>query len=220
MGFPPTAEWRGVYHKGGGSDMRRRLVLVIALVALVATLSTGCLFNIFQTARTIGAGNLAFTFGTGAFRLQVGDSTTYYATPQARLTLGLADAVDLGLQTGAMISLADGSPGWLGAIGDLKFRLFDEPDAFALALGFGGGYSVEYVGWGVFGEVFFDSNLRVLPIYFVYQPGIPLVADSLSVFHHLAGGLKLQLSDHARILLQVDYRTGILSCGLAFEVGF
>jgi len=66
----------------------------------------------------------------------------------------------------------------------------------------------------------FGVNGEVRPIYFVYQPGIPLVADSLSVFHHLAGGLKLQLSDHARILLQVDYRTGILSCGLAFEVGF
>jgi hypothetical protein len=200
--------------------MRRRLVLVCGMVALVATLSTGCLFNIFQTARTVGGGNLAFTIGAGVLMLQ-GDGTTtnLAATPQARLTLGLADAVDLGLQTGALIPFSSGDPGWLGAIGDLKFRLFDEPDAFALALGFGGGYSVEYVGWGLFGEVFFDSNLRVLPIYFVYQPGIPLVADSFTVFHHLAGGLKLQLSDHARILLQADYRTGILSFGLAFEVG-
>ena len=152
--------------------MRRRLVLVCGMVALVAMLSTGCLFNILQTARTVGGGNLAFTIGAGILMLQ-GDGTTtnLSATPQARLTLGLADAVDLGLQTGALIPFSSGDPGWLGAIGDLKFRLFDEPDAFALALGFGGGYSVEYIGWGVFGEVFFDSNLRVLPIYFVYQPG-------------------------------------------------
>ena len=193
----------------------------LGLATLVATLSTGCLFDFLQTARTAGGGNLAFTIGAGILMLQ-GDGTTtnLSATPQARLTLGLADAVDLGLQTGALIPFSSGDPGWLGAIGDLKFRLFDEPDAFALALGFGGCYSVEYGGWGLFGEVFFDSNLRVLPIYFVYQPGIPLVADSFTVFHHLAGGLKLQLSDHARILLQADYRTGILSCGLAFEVGF
>ncbi len=202
--------------------MRRRLVLVVALGALVVTLSTGCLFNIFQTARTIGAGNLAFTFGTGAFRLQIEDSTTYYVTPQARLTFGLADAVDLGLQTGAMISLANGSPGWLGAIGDLKFRLFDQPDSFALALGFGGGYSAEFVavGWGLFGEIFLDSNLRVLPIFLCYQPGVPLGGDSFVVYHHLAGGLKLKLSDQARLLLQADYRAGLVSIGLALEIGF
>jgi hypothetical protein len=191
-------------------------------VALVATLCTGCLFNIFQTARTIGAGNLAFTFGTGAFILDIEDSTSYYATPQARLTLGLADAVDLGLQTGALVPLAAGDIGWLGAIGDLKFRLFDEPDAFALALGFGGGYSAEFVGvgWGLFGEVFFDSNLRVLPIFFSYQPGIPLGGGSLVIYHHFAGGLKLKLSNQARLLLQADYRAGLFSVGLALEVGF
>jgi hypothetical protein len=191
------------------------------MVALVATLSTGCLFNIFQTARTVGGGNLAFTIGAGILMLQ-GDGTTtnLSVTPQARLTFGLADGIDLGLQTGALIPFASGDPGWLGAVGDLKFCLFDEPGAFALALGLGGGYSVEYGGWGLLGEVLFDSNVRVLPIYFVYQPGFSLSADSFAVFHHLAGGLKLQLSDRARILLQADYRTAILSVGLAFEVGF
>jgi len=194
----------------------------LCLVALVATLCTGCLFNIFQTARTIGAGNFALTLGTGAFALQVEDSTTYYATPQARLTVGLADAVDLGLQTGALIPLSSGDPGWLGLIGDLKFRLFDEPDAFALALGFGGGYSMEYVGagWGIFGEIFFDSNLRVLPIFFSYQPGFGIGGDSITLLHHLTGGLKLKLSDQARLLLQADYRSGLISVGLAVEVGF
>jgi hypothetical protein len=190
------------------------------MAALVAVLSTGCLFNIFQTARTVGGGNLAFTIGAGILMLQ-GDGTTtnLSATPQARLTFGLADAVDLGLQTGALIPFSSGEPGWLGAIGDLKLRLFDEPDAFALALGFGGGYSVEYAGWGLFGEVFFDSNLRVLPIFFCYQPGIPLGGDSFVVYHHLAGGLKLRLSDQARLLLQADYRAGLVSIGLALEIG-
>jgi hypothetical protein len=200
--------------------MRRRLVLVIALGMLVATLSTGCLFNIFQTARTIGGGNLAFTFGAGLLTLQVEGSTSFAVTPQARLTVGLADAVDLGLQTGAMIPFSSGDPGWLGALADVKFRLFDEPDAFALALGFGGGYSIEFIGWGLFGEVLFDSNLRVLPIYFAYQLGVPLAGDSVALLHHLAAGLKLKLSNQARILLQTDYRSGIVSVGLACEIGF
>jgi hypothetical protein len=200
--------------------MRGRLVLVLCLVALVATLCTGCLFNVFETARTIGAGRLGFTFGAGLLSIQIEDSRTMDVTPQARLTVGLGDAVDLGLQTGALVPLSGGDPGWLGAIADLKFRLFDEPGAFALAMGFGGGYSMEYVGWGVFGEIFFDSNLRVFPIYLVYQPGLPLGGDSIALLHHLAAGLKLKVSDQARILLQTDYRSGLWSVGLAVEVEF
>ncbi len=199
--------------------MRGRLVLVLGLLALVATLCTGCLFNIFQTARTVGAGNLAFTVGAGLLSVQIDESTSLSVTPQARLVVGLGDAVDLGLQTGALIPFNGGEPGWLGLIGDLKFRLFDEPGAFALAMGFGGGYSVEYLGWGVFGEILFDSNARVFPVYLAYQPGIPLAGD-FTLLHHLAAGIKLRLSNEARILLQADYRTGIWSFGMALEVGF
>ncbi len=200
--------------------MRGRLVLVLCLVALVATLCTGCLFNIFQTARTIGAGNLGLTLGAGLLSIQIDESSSLSVTPQARLTMGLADAVDLGLQTGALVPLSGGDLGWLGAIADLKFQLFDEPGAFALAMGFGGGYGMEYVGWGVFGEIFFDSNVRVFPVYFAYQPGIPLSGDSIALLHHLAAGLKLKLSDQARVLLQTDYRAGLWSIGMALEIGF
>jgi hypothetical protein len=140
--------------------------------------TTGCLFNLFQTARTIGAGNLAFTIGAVLLSVQVDNTTTMSVTPQARLAIGLGDAVDLGLQTGVMISFNGGDPGWLGLIGDLRFRLFDERDASALAMGFGGGHSIEYIGWGVLGEILFDSSVRILPIHFAYQPGIPPRATS------------------------------------------
>ncbi len=200
--------------------MRWRLILVCAVIVLVAVLSTGCLFNIFQTARAIGGGNVAITIGAGVLMLEGEDEATGLAvTPQARLTLGLADAVDLGLQTGALVPFSGTGAGWLGAIGDLKFCLFDEPDAFALALGFGAAYGAEYLGWGVFGEVLFDSNLRVLPIYFVYQPGVPFAGGTFGMLHHIAGGLKLQITDKARILIQADYRAAILSVGFAFDIG-
>ena len=202
--------------------MQKRLALVLALAVLVGTLCTGCLFNIFQTARTIGAGNVAFTLGTGFFTIDVEEETSAYVTPQARLAVGLADGIDLGLQSGAMVAVPGGDPGWLGLVGDLKFSLFDEPESFALALGFGGGYSVEFLGtgWGAFGEIFLDSNLRVLPIFFAYQPGIPIGGDSFVLLHHFAGGLKLKLSEQTRLLVQADYRGGLLSFGLALEVGF
>ncbi len=199
--------------------MKRRLVLVLALAAMVATLSTGCLFSVFQTAKTVGGGNLAFTFGSGLLTVRVDEATTMSLTPQARLTIGMADAVDFGLQTGGMFPLSGGDPGWLGMVADLKFKLFDERDAFALAMGFGGGYSIEYLGWGVFGQIFFDSNLRVFPVYFAYQPGIPF-AEDFTLLHHIAAGLKLRLSNQARVLLQADYRTGLWSLGVALEVTF
>ena len=206
--------------------MRRRIsVMAVGGLGCVVLLgSTGCLFNIFQTARTIGAGNIAFAFGSGLYVLTIDEESSYFVTPQARLTIGIAEGVNLGVQSGLMVSLEGGDPGWLGAIGDLKFSLFDEPGAFALALGIGGGYSIEALGWEVFGEVFLDSNAKYLPIFLVYQPAVSITSGT--VFHHLTGGLKLAISPQARILLQVDYQPvlgvlyGGVSYGIAIDVTF
>jgi len=208
---------------GEGAKMRNRVrtFLVVGLTGAVLVLSTGCLFNIFQTAKTIGAGNVALTIGSGLFDFNLLDTdSSYYLTPQARLTIGLADSVDLGFQTGLLMSLEGEDVGWCGATGDLKFALFDEPDSFALALGFGGGYSLETLGWEAFGEVFFDSNVKFLPIFVAYQPHVALV-EGFALIHHFAGGLKLRLSDKARLLFQGDYNSyGYVSYGLALEVVF
>jgi len=200
-------------------NTRLRIVLAVGILAGVVLLS-GCLFNLFQTARTIGAGNVGLTIGSGLMDVEIDEGTTWALTPQARLTIGLGDRVDFGVHTGAMFGLTGGQPGWMGATGDLKFSLFDDPEAFALSLGFGGGYGVEFLGWGVLGEVLFDSNLSVLPIFIVYQPTIPLSAEDFAVWHHVAGGLKLTLSEKARILLQVDLRAPLVSFGLAIEIDF
>jgi len=201
---------------------RVRGLLVVGLLIGVLLTSTGCLLNVFQTARTIGAGNVAFTIGSGLFDFNLDqEEADYYLTPQARLAIGLADGVDLGFHTGFLVPLeADGDIGWFGATGDLKFALFDEPDSFALALGFGGGYSLEALGWEAFGEVFLDSNVRFLPIFLAYQPHIALV-EGFGLIHHFAGGLKLRLSDKARIFVQIDYNSyTYVSYGLAIEIEF
>jgi hypothetical protein len=198
-----------------------RIALVVLLFGAVAVLSSGCILNIFQTARTVGAGNVALTIGSGLFDFNLSDTEAdYYLTPQARLAIGIADGVDLGFQTGFLVPLQGGDPGWFGATGDLKFALFDEPDSFAFALGFGGGYSLETLGWEVYGTVLLDSNVKYLPIYFAYEPQVAL-AGGVALVHHLAGGLKLQISDKARILLVVDYNSyTYISYGLALEVEF
>ncbi len=199
-----------------------RVLFAVGLLIGVLLTSTGCLLNVFQTARTIGAGNVAFTIGSGLFDFNLDEEEAdYYATPQARLAIGLADGVDLGFHTGFMVPLeGDGDIGWFGATGDLKFALFDEPDSFALALGFGGGYSLEALGWEAFGEVFLDSNVRFLPIFLAYQPHVALV-EGFGLIHHFAGGLKLRLSDKARIFVQIDYNSyTYVSYGLAVEIEF
>jgi len=201
---------------------RWRTLLVVVVVSSVLLLS-GCFFNIFQTAKTVGAGNVALTVGSGLLNFQIGDNYNWVVTPQARLAFGLTDGVDLGFHTGAMVSLVTGEPSWLGALGDLKFSLFDEPDAFSLAFGFGGGSASELGGWGAFLEIFLDSNVKAFPVFIAYRPLFPFSADTFTVWHHLTGGLRLKLSDTAVLLVQVDgfsVFTGMISFGLALEITF
>lgn len=199
-----------------------RVVLVVGLL-ISAFLLSGCFFNVFQTARTLGRGDMVLTLGMGLMNLEVvalgGGGSNPILTPQARLAAGISDGVELGLQSGIMISPAGGQPGFLGVVADLKVSLFDEPGAFALAVGFGGGWSLPMAGWGVQGSVYLDSNLRVLPVYFVYRPIFPLAGEELSVWHQFAAGLHLRLSDTARLLLEADNLSGIWSIGLGLEFG-
>jgi len=201
--------------------MRKRWkTILVVIVVSSAVLLSGCFFNIFQTAKTVGAGNVALTIGSGLLNFQIDDSYNWMITPQARLAFGLSDRVDLGFQTGAMVSLTTGQPSWLGALGDLKFSLFDEPDSFSLAFGFGGGSASELAGWGAFLEILFDSNVKAFPLFISYRPLFPFSADTFTVWHHLAGGLRLKLSDTAVLLIQVDTFGRMISFGLALEITF
>jgi len=197
---------------------------VVGLVAAVLVCSTGCLFNIFQTARTIGAGNIGLALGSGLYALTIDETTTHFLTPQARLAIGIAEGVDLGFQTGMMVSLEGGDPGWIGVVGDVKFLLLNQPGSIALALGCGGGFSLEALGWEVFAEIFLESNASYFPVFVTYQPSLSLAGAT--IFHHLTAGLKLAISPQARILLQADWQPilgilyGGLSYGIAVELSF
>jgi len=205
--------------------MRRRvrILLLVGLLAGVLLTSTGCLFNLFQTARMLGAGNTAFTIGTGLMDPIQNGQADWSLTPQARFAVGVTDGIDFGLQTGAFVPLSTGDFGWLGLKGDFKFSILDDPETFSLAMGFGGGYGAEFLNWALFGTVLFDVNATI-PIFLVYQPTIPLQAGTFTVWHHLAGGLRLTLSDSAAILLVIDYRSqlpgALFSFGIAIEMGF
>jgi hypothetical protein len=196
-----------------------RILLVVGLLAGVLVMSTGCLFNLFQTARMVGAGNVAITVGTGLMDIVVDENPDWNLTPQARLAFGLSDAIDLGFQTGALVPLSTGDFGWLGAKGDLKFSILDDPDSFSLAMGFGAGYGLEFLNWGLFGEVLFNVN-TVLPVFLAYQPTIPLEAGEFAIWHHVAGGLALPVSETSTLILLIDYRNGLYSFGLALEITF
>jgi len=197
-------------------------ILLVGLVIGAMSLS-GCLFNIFQTARTIGAGNVGMTVGSGLFNLGGPNGGGWILSPQARLAVGVADGVDFGLQSGFLINLQGSEPGWLGAVGDFKVSIFHDPESFSLSMGVGAGYSMEMLGWGALAEVFFDSNVPFFPVFVAYQPNVAFT-DDVTVFHHATGGLKLRLSPNARILLQVDYRPGfaevfpVVSYGLGVEI--
>jgi len=207
-------------NKGGIMVARHRLrSLAIVGLLLAAVLLSGCYFNIFQTARTIGKGNVALTVGSGVVNVVVGESSSLVFTPQARIAVGLSDSVDLGVQSGMMIG-SSGEPSFLGAIGDIKLALVQDPETFSIALGIGGGYSPGLLGWGVEGSIYLDSNIVILPVYVVYRPILPLGGSTLGVIHQFAGGLHLDLSDSARILIEVDSWNGVLGGGISLDIIF
>jgi len=196
-----------------------RWLAAALLLVTVAVLSTGCLLNVFQTAKMLQSGDVGIVIGSGLLNVAIEDDPVWTLTPQARMAFGLSDKVNLGLHTGAMVPLSTGDPGWLGVVGDLKFALFDDPESVSVAIGFGGGYGLHFIGWGVFAEAFLDLN--VFPLYFAYRPTIPLSGEDFGVWHDVAIGMSLALSENARILVQVDTRNlGLWSYGLAFEVDF
>jgi hypothetical protein len=195
-----------------------RRVLSVLLIP-TALLLSGCLLNVFQTAKTLGEGNVALTIGSGLFDMSLIETESlYFLTPQARLAVGLADGIDLGAQTGLLVPFGEGEVVWPGATGDVKFALFDDPELFALSLAVGGGFSLETLGFDAFVTLFLDSNVRFLPLFVLYQPHVAL-AEGFALIQHFAGGLKLRLSDRVRLLVQADYNSyTYVSYGLAVEV--
>ncbi|MBE0635306.1 hypothetical protein IH601_04865 [Candidatus Bipolaricaulota bacterium] len=200
--------------------MKRKLRILLAIgVVLPMILLSGCLFNIFQTAKMVQSGDMSVLIGSGLMDLGIEETPAWALTPQARLNFGLSNTVNLGLHTGAMIPLSSGEPGWMGVASDLKFSIIDNPESISLAVGFGGGYGIHFLTWGVFGEVYLDLN--VFPLFFAYQPTIPLGGEGLVVWHDVAVGMALNLSETARLLIQVDTRNlALFSYGIAFEIAF
>ncbi len=198
--------------------VRARAITAIALL-LTLLLLTGCFFNVFETARSVGKGRAAITIAMAAMNL-FDSAEGWRITPQGRVAVGLTDNLELGLRSGAMVNLSTGDVGFLGAVGDLKVTLFDQPDSFALALGLGGGNSSGTFGWGLEGSVYFDSTIPFLPIYFVYRPLLPLGGGELDLIHQFAGGLYLVLSPNVRLLIEVDSWGGLLSGGIGIEIRF
>ena len=200
--------------------MKRKLRVLLAVgLAIPMILLSGCLFNIFQTAKMVQSGDVSVLIGSGLMPITIDTDTSWSLTPQARLAFGLSNSINLGLHTGALISLSTGEPSWMGFMADLKFSIVNDPESISMAVGFGGGQGIHFIGWGIFGEIFLDLN--VFPLFFAYQPTIPLNGEGFVVWHDVAIGLALNLSDKARLIIQVDTRNfALLSYGMAFEISF
>jgi len=201
--------------------MKRALRILLAIGLLVPVIAlSGCLFNIFQTAQMVKSGDVALLIGSGIMPIEIEQNNTAWSlTPQARFAIGLSDSVNLGLHTGVMIPLSTGDPGWLGAMGDFKFSIMNNPESISLSVGFGGGYGIHFFGWGLMGEVFLDFN--VFPLFIAYQPMFPLGGEGFTIFHDIAAGLALTLSENTRLLIQIDTRDfALVSYGIGFEIGF
>ena len=203
-----------------------RLVVLVGLVASMLLLS-GCFLNsVFQTAQTVGKGNVLVSVGMGAQNLSQQPGKYNWAfTPQVGVHVGLTDNVDFGIR-GEFGFGSTGKPEFLGAVGDLKAALIQDPTSFSFAVGISSGYSPKFwlYGWLVEGLIYLDSNINFLPIYLIYRPGFYIGgADAFKMVQQLAGGLHLNLSNNVRLLVEadwVDWWPGLLSVGIALDVRF
>jgi hypothetical protein len=203
---------------------KAKLIGALALVLAVGILTTGCFFNIFQTARTLGKGTVALNLGMAAINFAVGTENNWVCTPQGRLAMGIADGVDIGIGSGVMFILDTRELEFLGVVGDIKASLSAQPEGFALAAGYGGVYSPWMDGWGLEVSIYVDSTLPYLPVYFVYRSIFQFGGDGFTVEpqvqHQLAGGLHLMHSPTTRLLIEIDSWGGLLSAGIGLEILF
>jgi len=203
-----------------------RVVLAVGIVIPLILLS-GCLFNVFQTARTIGEGNLGLLVGSGLLI-----PGAQIVTPQARLVFGVSDSVDFGMQTGGMFSFDGEVADWLGASADLKISLFDNPESLALSLGLGAAYNNGLVGpdpqldgsgyWSAFASLYLDSNVPFLPLYASYRPSVilrsPQSGESIQILNQFTVGIAFPVSDKFRLLIELDMQAVTFnSFGIGFE---
>jgi len=205
----------------------RRMFRIVALLLVMLSL-TGCFFNFLQTARTIGAGEVALTLGLGAI---MNAEYISYLAPQGRLTIGMAEGIDLGFQSGARFGLgpAAGDVKFLGAVGDLKLSLLDEPH-FLMAVGAGGGYSHDAYrdknDWGLSLSAYCEpvlSHLSELSCCASYRLHLPLGGSDDSdhmVRHQLAFSISFILTDRVRLIVEFNKLPleDLFSLGLALEL--
>ena len=199
---------------------RHRWAVALALVALGS--ASGSAFNLFETAGPIGEHQVAFTFGFGVATTELSAEGTWYLVPQGRLTIGLLEGLDLGVQSGWTTEVGAGVVNWLGTLVDVKVTSVHVPDAYTLAWGAGGGFGLDLLGngWGVFGQILFESHSPFFPLFVTYRSILPFDGGEIAFEGYLAGGFRLRLSPIARLLLCVDVHGGLASLGVGLEIAF
>ena len=203
---------------------KRCLILVLVLAAAWST--EACAFNLLETAGPIGEQVVALTFGIGLATTELGAGGTWYLVPQGRLTIGLLEGLDLGIQGGWKQPGGEaGATDWLGVLIDVKITSAHVPDTYTVAWGAGGGFGLDFLGngWGAFLQFLFESHAPLLPIYVTYRSILPLdaiTAGSIEFKGYIAGGFHLRLASIARLLLVVDVYQGSASLGLGIEIAF
>jgi len=202
---------------------KRRLLLAFVLV--VAWSAEAFAFNLFETAGPIGEQVVALTFGFGLATTEIGAGGTWRLVPQGRLTIGLLEGLDLGIQSGWSAEIGTGTAEWLGTLVDVKITSAHVPDMYTLAWGAGGGFGLDFLGngWGVFLQLLFESHSPFLPAFVTYRSILPLdtiTGGSIEFKGYIAGGLRLRLAPIARLLLVIDVYDGSASLGLGLEIAF
>jgi len=178
--------------------------------------------NVLETATPIGAEHLKLTFGIGLATSETGGVTSWHFTPQLRLALGIADGIDVAVQSGILSTIGSTDVDILGAILDAKFTLAHAPGLYTMAWGAGGGYGLGFLGdgWGIFAQFLFESHARLFPVYFVYRGILPMDSGGIRFVPYTALGVDLPLAPNTQLFLGADFYLGEISIGLGLTIWF
>jgi len=210
-----------------------RPLFSVLSVVLLACCVTGCWpiwFSMFQTASTLGKGNVGAVLGLSA----IGDDEQIGVfMPQASLGVGLTDSVDLRIRSGFWLfaseelsesyrtdDMSEGDLQPMGVTGEVKVSVVDD----LAALGLGVGHSCEFytpgkLGWGLEATAYYTLSFLsgiVRVLYPLDSPGDG--TSELSLLY--TGAISIPISESVQLLFEIGSRdtTDLISFGFAIDI--
>ena len=196
--------------------MRNSRLIEIAAFLIVVMLSTsGCFFNVFQTAEPIPPGTFMLTGGASALEY-IG---ILYMTQQLHARYGISEGLDIGARIGSYLPVSNGSLELMGVVTDIKYQLLKQPSV-ALGIGLGavvpmGGLFPDFV---LEASAYGSFNVGFLAPYIAFRSGWNI--SDMKIENQLALGTAVEMGDVIDLWLEASLVRSTWAIGGAVSITF